>query len=103
MSKVQDILNYFKLQWEIRTARQRCRLVYLIGKLASESIGLTAYGDLNNYWYSYFPAFLGFFHCGTIVYTMWLYFPQGEYKRGMECTCVLGVVITVNRNESFCI
>lgn len=98
MGRLQDLRGYLENQWDIRTARQRWHLVYMVGRFASHLIGVTVYGDMKNYWYSYFPAFLGFFHSSTIVYTVCKYFLQGEYKRGMECTCVGGMVIAVKAN-----
>lgn len=97
MDKLRELWVRIKHEWNIRSPGQRWRIVYLIGKASSDLIGVTVYGDMKNYWYSYFPGLMGFFHISMVFYTVWYYFSRGEYKRGMECTITSGFVITVLR------
>lgn len=95
MGRLQDFREYLQKQWNIRTTKERWNLIYMIGKLSSDSIGVTVYGDMKNYWYSYFPAFVGIFQTSMIVYTISFYCSKGDYKRAMECTCPAGVLVAV--------
>lgn len=67
----------------------------------SELIGVTVYGDMENNWYSYFSGFIGFVYIATVLYTLWLYFMKAEFARGLQCTCPIGVVFTVNQKFFF--
>lgn len=82
--------------WHLRTPKQKWNIVYLVGAKTSEVIGVTVYGDMQIYWYTYMPALTVLMHLYLTFYTIWYYFKDGHYKRGMECTCSIGFAISVS-------
>lgn len=96
-----DMVRLFKRwrritrEWYLRTPRQKWMLIYGIGAKASEAIGVTVYGDMNNYWYSYFPGLVGMVYSSMLLYTVVHNFAKGDYTKGLQCTCWIGVLISV--------
>lgn len=95
MCRLFKLMKSIKREWYLRTPRQKWMLIYWIGAKASESIGVTVYGDMNNHWYSYFPGFVGFLYQSMVLYTLVHNFVEGDYAKGLQCTCWLGVTISV--------
>lgn len=87
-------------KWRTGSPEQKWKIVYLVGAKASEVIGVTVYGDLVIHWYSYMPGLFGFIHLTSIFYTLLHYSLEGNYSRGLECTCSIGIVISVSHIDS---
>lgn len=87
----------YKKEWQLKTPKQKWLLIYSIGAKMSDLIGVTTFGDVRNYWYSYFPGFVGLIYFSTVIYTLGFYFTKGEFARGMQCTCTIGVVFSVHK------
>lgn len=94
----------FLREWHMRTPKQKWLIVYLVGAKTSEAIGITVYGDMQIYWYTYMPGLMGSMHIFLTIYTMWFNFKDGYYKKGMECTCSIGFAISVGEKRcGFCL
>lgn len=79
----------------MKTPKQKWIVMYSIGAKFSDLIGVTVYGDMQNYWYSYFPGIMGLIYFLTVFYTLWNYFLKGEFSKGMQSTCSIGIVCSV--------
>lgn len=84
----------------MKTPKQKWLVIYWIGAKFSELIGVTVYGDMQNYWYSYFPGIMGLIYFLTVFHTTWRYFLKGEFSKGMQSTCPLGIVCSVSKHLS---
>lgn len=91
----------FKREYQLKSPKQKWLVIYSIGAKMSEMIGVTCYGDVKNYWYSYFPGLVGLTYFFTVIYTLWFYFARGDIARGLQCTCTIGIVFTVNKMNNF--
>lgn len=85
-----------KNDWRMKTPKQKWLLVYNVGAKMSDLIGVTVYGDMKNYWYSYVPGIMGIIYFLTVFYTSWIYYVKGEIFKGMQPTCYFGIVISVS-------
>lgn len=85
-----------KYKWHKTAPKQKWLVIYGIGAKCSDLIGVSVYGDMQNYWYSYFPGVMGSIYFLTVFYTLWYYFVRGEFARGMQSTCPLGMVCSVS-------
>lgn len=83
-------------KWRMKTPLQKWQTIYDTGAFFSAWIGLTTYTTLKNSWYSYSSAVVSFFYLFTTSYTIWYYFERGEYLRGLQGTCAVGIVYSVN-------
>lgn len=86
----------FKEKWQMKTPKQKWLFIYAFGARASDLIGITVYGNMQNYWFSYFPGLMGIFYFSTVFYTLWYYITIGEIARGMQSTSMVGIVVTVS-------
>lgn len=85
----------FHEDWRMKTPKQKWFFIYGIGAKICDSMGVRVYSDMKNYWYSYFNGFIGIIYLGTLLYTLWFYFVKGEFARGLQCTCTIGIVFSV--------
>lgn len=82
-------------EWRTKTPKQKWQTIYDIGAILSESIGVTIYTTMENYWYSYVSEVLVYVFFLTASYTIWYYFGQGEYFRGLQATSAFGIIFSV--------
>lgn len=80
----------------MQSPKQKWQRIYDLAGSFADAIGITAYSTLKVYWFSYISDVMGFFYLSTTLYTVWFYFNQGEYLRGLQATCAIGIMITVN-------
>lgn len=90
------ILKIKQGEWKMKSPKQKWQTFYGFGDWMCKLIGIHIYDDLNNYWYSYSPALLTFIHFLLTIYTIQLHAKDGDILREMECTCVIGIVVTVS-------
>lgn len=83
-------------KWHLRTPKQKWLLIYTVAAEASEIIGVTVYGDLKIHWYTYVPGLFCLLHLTMILTTLSKYSMEGNYARGLECTCSSGMMIAVS-------
>lgn len=96
-----DKFRKFVEEWRIKTPKQKWQTIYHVGGLLSESIGVQVYTTMEIYWFSYVAVVLGFVYFLIASYTIWYYFRQQEYFRGLEGTCSFGIVFAVNCSIDF--
>lgn len=89
-------LRRFRKEWLIKTPQQKWLLIYDAAAMMSKLIGITVYGDMKIYWYSFFLGFVGAIHYSTVFYTRTNYFVKGEYAKSMQCTWTIGIVVSVS-------
>lgn len=90
-----NVFSRIKEKWQKKTPKEKWRFIYNIGAVACESIGVTVYTTMNNYWYSYFSEVISFLYFSTSIYTVWTYFKEYQYLRGLQSTTAVGVVFAV--------
>lgn len=84
-------------EWRKRTPKQKWQIIYRIGETLSELLGIKTYGDMQNYWFTYFGLYGAVVYLLTVLYTIWLYSERGEFVNGLKCTCSCGVAISVRQ------
>lgn len=83
-------------EWRNKTPKEKWQAVYNCGGLLSESIGVTVYTTMDNYWFSYFSEVVSAIYFLTSIYTIWYYYEKQEYLRGLQGTCAIGIVVAVS-------
>lgn len=100
MSYLKDLvdskLEKYRDQWRKKTPNKKWAVIYGFGDLMCKSIGVRAYSDMKVTWYSALPGLVTVTYLVCAFYTLWFYFNEGDILRGMPCTCVSGIVITVS-------
>lgn len=77
------------------TPKQKWLTVFNFGAKMFEVLDIRVYTDMKNGWLSYSGAALSFLYVALVSYTMWFYYEEGDFLKGMECTYTAGIVITV--------
>lgn len=98
---MESIKNWFRIDrlkswWHNKTPRQKWQTIHDLGANLSKLLGLNIYGDLKDFWYNYTIHVLVAYYVFTVSYTIWYYFDEGNPMIGLQCTCTLGVVVTVS-------
>lgn len=88
-------LKQFQGEWYLKTPKQKWQVVHKFGAKVSELIGVRAYTDMKIGWYSYVAAVMIFVYVILVSYTMCVYFKQGDFLKGIECTYTVGIVSAV--------
>lgn len=94
------LLKYLK-EWPMKTPKQKWQFIHKCGDLVANSIGVTVFTSMDIYWYSFLPEVTVFLYFITASYTVWFYFKQDEYLRGLQVTCGVGIVIAVSQLKIF--
>lgn len=81
--------------WRHRTPKQKFNVLFNIGRVMSEMIGLRVYSDMKIYWYTGSCGILCLLNYAMTFYTIQYYFRRNEFVRGMECTCFIGITTCV--------
>lgn len=79
----------------MKTPNQKWQTIYHIGRVLSESVGMTVYTTMEIHWYVHVIDVLGFIYFATASYIVWYYFEKREYFRGLQGTCVIGAFVSV--------
>lgn len=93
--------NLFKIieskqeDWHKKNPKQKWQTIYDTADAMSKIIGLRFFSDMKVNWYSYTCGVMIFIYFSTVAYTIQFYFKKGEILKGLECTCVIGLVISV--------
>lgn len=81
-----------KESYQKKSPKQKWETIYNIGSVLCSLIGIRVYSDMKNRWYSYGCIVMIFEYLFLVFYTMWYYFKQGEFLKGIECTYTAGTV-----------
>lgn len=90
-----------RFQWYEKTPKQKWQMIYDFTKSSAEIIGIHALGDMKNNWYSATIGLIILFYISTAAYTIYYYTNRGEFLRGSECLCCIGIVVTVSSILTF--
>lgn len=71
-------------------------MVHDVGAFLTKAIGLNIYGDMKNFWYNHTVTVLATWYTASVTYTLWYYFNEGSFMKGLQCTCTIGIFFTVN-------
>lgn len=88
-------LKIFKHNWHIKTPKRKWKFIYNGADMLCELIGVRVYSDMENYWFTYSAGAVFIFHSMLMAYTIQYYAKQSQILKGMECTCSIGIAITV--------
>lgn len=91
-----NILKKLDEYWRLKTPKQKWDTIYYIGGVLGEPVGVTVFTTMKVTWYSYMSEGLSFIYLLSAIYTIWYYFGQQEYCRGLESTNAFGVLFAVN-------
>lgn len=83
--------------WQVKSPAEKWDLIYNIGKVAGDLIGVHLFRDVRIFWYSGSCALMIATFFILVLYTVQYYLLRGDYIRGMECTYLTGVVIGVRQ------
>lgn len=93
---LENFVRKYVEKWQKLTPRQKWKIIYNIGGILSEAAGVTVYTTMKRSWYTYAADMLLLSWFVSVFYTIWYYFRQGEYFRGVQGTCAVGIVFSVN-------
>lgn len=85
----------FRKEWTEKSPKQKLQVVFNFGAKMFELCGVRVYTDMKVHWYSYLGALASVIYVILVSYTIWFFFKQGEYFKGLECTYTVGIVASV--------
>lgn len=85
----------FQREWTKKSPKQKWQVVFNFGAKSFELCGVRVYTDMKVHWYSYLLVLAALIYVIMVSYTIWFFFKQGEYFKGLECTYTVGIVTSV--------
>lgn len=95
---LKNLVKRFTESWRVKTPKQKWEIVYYIGGILCETIGVTVFTTLKNDWYAYLSELNSSLYLSTSLYTLWYYCEKREYFRGIQGLCSAGIVFAVNHS-----
>lgn len=99
--KIPSTLELMKIminwkEWHKKTPFEKWCVFYGIGRTSLIPTGFTAFEpDQTVRWYSYITVAYIFGYFILALHTVVYYITQGDFAKGLPCTCMLGVLVSV--------
>ena len=94
--------NFHRLNewWRAKNPREKWISIDIFGRRICESIGVRAYTDQKNYWYTASSGVAAGLYFALNIYTIQYYFHRNQFDKIVECTFLVGAVIGVSSIQS---
>lgn len=83
------------LDWHRKSAREKCLLLYRIGRVCGDLIGLRFLNDLRIVWWSYLSAVMCSTYGILTIYTIYYFTAKNRFSESIPSTCMSGIVVSV--------
>lgn len=92
-------LDQIREWWHSKSTKQKWQTIYDFGGMLAEFLGMKIYGDMKDFWYNYNIFTLAVYYAVSVLYTLWYFINEGDPMRGLQCTCTIGVLVTVKETD----